>query len=291
MKLALLFWFYKEFRICRGRLRLLRRLNPGVAIFGLYGGPVGDAENARRRLGPLLDDFYAYAGEEDAPWKWRHGDLLVAAWHRHRGHALAWDTVVLVQWDMLLLRPVSELLAKLTPGEALFSGFRPAAEVSAWWGWLKGEDPEKRADRDRFVAFLREQQGYTGELWCCLFIVVCLPRRLLDLYLASGPPEAGFLEYKLPTLAVCWGVPVCRSHPFEPWWASNPATHHAPRAARILNAVGDELDLRTALEEVASNRGPGILHPYRSRFPAWLARPALARPVLAGLQLAQGRRA
>ena len=285
MRLAILFWFYKSFDVCQTRLHLIRRLHPDLAIFGLYGGPTLRTEEARQRLAPLVDDFYAYSGPEDASWKWRNGDQLLATWHRERGNRLAWDTVVVVQWDMLVVRPITEILAALKPGEALFSGFRPAAEVAAWWGWLRDDDPEKRTDRDGFRAWLLEHYGYSGELWCCLFIVVCLPRTFLDRYVAAGPPTIGFLEYKLPTLAKLWRIPICEDHPFQPWWASDPATREAPMKARILNAVGAELDLATVLEHVASPSGSSVIHPYRRPFAAWLARPTLARLVLAILRL------
>jgi len=38
MKLAVLFWFYKEPEICHNRLEILRQHNPTVPIYGLYGG-------------------------------------------------------------------------------------------------------------------------------------------------------------------------------------------------------------------------------------------------------------
>jgi hypothetical protein len=79
MRLAALFWFYADFDVCENRLRLLRLFNPGLPIYGLYGGSAEDVEEARRRLGPLLDDFYAYGGAEPAAWKWRHGDRVIAA--------------------------------------------------------------------------------------------------------------------------------------------------------------------------------------------------------------------
>ena len=38
MKLAIVFWFYKEPDICRERLEFIKNKNPGLKIFGLYGG-------------------------------------------------------------------------------------------------------------------------------------------------------------------------------------------------------------------------------------------------------------
>lgn len=270
MQLCILFWFYKDFGLCAERLASLRRLNPGVPIYGLYGGPPAGAEEACAPLRDRLDDLYAFPEARDGHWKWLNGDRVLAAWMRDRGAELAWDTLVLVQWDMLVAAPVRELFGGLRQGEAFFSGFRPMAEVSHWWGWAKGHDPEKAGMLGAFQALLRGEYGYGGPLWCCLFIVVCLPREFLSRYAAAGPPEPGFLEYKMPTLAKLWGAPVRTDLGFEPWWAADPSTREAPTSARVLNAVGEEVSLETIQAELGRPGGARVFHPYTGPLPVEL---------------------
>ncbi|WP_207460952.1 hypothetical protein [Azospirillum sp. SYSU D00513] len=238
---------------------------------------MADAANAEAQLGPWFDDLYIFSEDQDGYWKWRHGDRMIAAWHRDRGHALPWDTIVIVQWDMLLLAPLKQLFAGLAPDQLLLSGLRSAREVESWWGWLEGSDPVKRQDRDAFRAYLAEAHGYRDELLCCLFIVACLPRRFLDLYVAAGPPLVGFLEYKLPTMARVFGMEFCTDHPYRPWWASNPATRNAPPRERLLNAVGEDIAFDTVLEEMGRPDGLRIIHPYRRPFPNQLPTGPAAR--------------
>ncbi|MEE7479145.1 class I SAM-dependent methyltransferase [Methylobacterium hispanicum] len=273
-RLAVLFWFYHEPEICAARLRHLRALNPDTPIYGLFGGSLSDAAAIAAQLGTLLDDLYVYGEERDPVWKHRHGDQLIAAWHRDRGRQLVWDTLVVVQWDMLVLRPLAELFGSLRTGEALFSGFRPAAEVADWWGWLNPRNPERVVDRDAFQNYLRDRQGYEGPLWCCLFIVVCLPRIFLDRYVEAGHPEIGFLEYKIPTLARAFGIPIREDHPFKPWWAADPQTKGAPDSDRLLNAVGADVPREIIEAEGAAGRG-AIIHPFRQHFPSVPARTLL----------------
>jgi hypothetical protein len=275
MKLAILFWFYKEFDTCAERLDLLRRLNPETPIYGLYGGALEAADAVRARLGDRLDDFYAFPEARDAHWKWLNGDRLIASWMRARGAELAWDTVVVVQWDMLVLAPVHALFGPLQPGEALLSGYRPLSEVADWWGWAGGRDPEKAAMLEAFRARLRSDWGVDGPLWCCLFIVICLPRDLLARYVGSGPPAEGFLEYKLPTLAHHWGFPVRRDLGFDPWWAADPATREAPERLRTLNAVGREAPLEIVRSELADPGGLRVFHPFSGPLPTDLGAIAL----------------
>ncbi len=266
VQLAILFWFYKELEICVNRLVLLRRQNPDMPIYGLYGGPADRAGEAVERLGKYLDDFYVYDGREDSEWRWFNGDHLIAAWHAERGRSLPWDTMVVVQWDALLLRPVRELFHMLGPGAALLSGLRPAAEVADWWLWLHG--PEKEQEAEAFRVWLRVRYRREVELWCCQFIVVCLPRQFLDLYVAAGPPQLGFIEYRVPTLARAFGTPCCEAHPFQPWWGEEPSTRDAPAHRRILNAMGKEATFETVLDEFFAQQ-IGFVHPYRAHFPWW----------------------
>jgi hypothetical protein len=262
MRLAILFWFYKDFDLCVERIALLRRLNPEIPIYGLYGGAPEEADYARRLVGARLDNWWAFEADVDRHWRWLHGDQLIAAWMRERGRDLPWDTVVLAQWDHLFLAPMAQLFGGLGEGEALFSGFRPMDEVRAWWGWAGGRDEERRARLEGFEQVLRTELGYGGPLFCCLFIVACLPRAFLERYAAEAPAEAGFLEYKMPTLAAAWNVPVRTDLGFQPWWAADPATKQAPARNRVLNAVGQEPEPETILAELERPDGARVFHPF-----------------------------
>jgi hypothetical protein len=265
MKLAILFWFYKEIAVCKNRIDLLRRLNPDTKIYGLFGGETTDALVVKSQLGPFLDDLYIYTENHDTRWKWLNGDLMIAQWHFDRGRELEWDTLVIVQWDMLMLRPIESLFGMLHPGEMLLSGLRPTSEVEMWWPWLQESNFAAKRNRDAFVSYLHQEHGYTEEMLCCLFIVACFPRRFLDRYVEAGPPKIGFLEYKVPTLARVFGVPFCQRHAFIPWWAADPATESATMHRRFLNAGGYEMAESEIIHATRAGHAY-VFHPYRK---AW----------------------
>ena len=258
---AALFWFYKAFDVCRERIALLRRFNPDVAVYGLYGGEPGDADAAREALGDLLDDLYVYEGAQDATWRWIHGDQVIAGWWRDCGRALGAQTVVVVQWDMLIAAPLTEALVGLAPGEAAFSGDRPLAEVEGWWGWGGAGDAHQRAELAGFRARLRGEFDYDGPLWCCLFIIAALPCAFLDRYAAASQGEAGFLEYKLPTLARVFGTPVRALPQLKAWWRAEPATRNASARERVLNATRTPVDEALILSELSRVDGRRVFHP------------------------------
>jgi adenine-specific DNA methylase len=135
MKLAILFWFYKEPQVCKNHLELLRRYNPTVPIYGLYGDELGEVHTYKSVLSKYLDDFYAFTQDKSSSWKWHLGDLLITDWYLERGQHLTWDTIFVVQWDMLVFGPVNELFSMLKEDQILLSGLRPIKEVEKIWSW------------------------------------------------------------------------------------------------------------------------------------------------------------
>ncbi|MBE7219402.1 MAG: hypothetical protein INR64_13085 [Caulobacteraceae bacterium] len=260
-RFAILFWFFKDFDTCRARAEALRARNPGVALYGLYGGPPEEAGAARAAMAQVLDDLHVYAGPEDSYWKWIHGDQLIADWHARRGRHLPWRQLLVAQWDLLLAAPLSEIAAELRPDEAAFTGDRPLAEVATWWGWAGRGGEVQAAEMAAFRALLVERLAYSGPLWCCLFIAAVLPRAFLDAHQAAGAPAPGFLEYKLPTLARVFGTPVRALPQLAAWWRKDPATQGAPLRERVLNATREPVDPAVIAAELARPGGRRAFHP------------------------------
>jgi hypothetical protein len=133
----ILFRFHKNFPVCRQNLRLLRVLNPGVAIHGLYGGGGGE-QAVQSSLRRLLDTLYALPFE-DPQYNWQHGDICIRWWFKERGQALDFTHLAVVEWDFAYVRPITEI----------FGGFRRKANYVAisgsyhymlreQWPWIMG---------------------------------------------------------------------------------------------------------------------------------------------------------
>jgi len=266
MKLAVLFWFYKDFSLCIERLNRVRKLNPGTKIFALYGGDLESSAIAYKQISPLVNDFFCYTRQAASTWKWRNGDQLIATWYSQRGKFLDWDTIFIMQWDMLVLHdPLCKIFSNLQPNQILLSGFTPFDRVADWWGWAIREKDEVK----RFKRYLEQSYGYTGDLYACLFIIACLPRVFLSKY-SLAVPEIGFIEYRLPTMAKVFNLDVYLGAEFEPWWAANPNTRNIDKQGKTLNAVGEDIDMLVVLKELQKSNGRRIFHPYRKHFPELL---------------------
>lgn len=269
--LSILFWFYKDIQLCRNRLALLRRYNPSVKIFGLFGGEAEKSGEFETALSPLLDDFFPFLDVKDSGWKWRNGDLILLDWYKKRGAGLAWDTIVVVQWDMLLFKPVERLFHMLKKNEVLLSGVRPLKEVESWWLWTRATNPAERRSFEEFLSYIAERLGYRGEPLASHFIVACLPRLFWEKFAALDRPECGYLEYKIPTLAKAFGMELCTSHPFQSWWHGDPQVSKERQLNHTLVADGaHQLGMGTILYHLLRPSGARIFHPYDGPFPQTL---------------------
>ena len=268
MQLAVVFWFYRDVELCRNRLRMLRRRNPATPVYGLYGGPPGDAGAFRRELQPLLDDFWAFPDDRDTTWKWRHGDVMLSRWFTGRGRDLAWDSYFLAQWDLVVTAPLARLLPPLRPGDMLLPGLRPVREVASWWQWTRGE---ARREYDDFVAHVAARVGPVEDPQCCQFIGMVAPRTFAERYAEVDRPELGFLEYTIPIYAQAFGVRFVPDTCFRPFWPEDPATAAAGRTDKLVHAWDTPVRLPVRMLEALRPGGRRLFHPYHGVYPDGLA--------------------
>jgi hypothetical protein len=286
-RVAVLFWFYRDLPVCRNRLEILRRDNPDAQIFGLYGGDPSTARQFRDALGSHLDDFWAFDQSQSSKWKWLNGDLMIAAWYEARGRELEWDHVFVAQWDLLALQPLDEMLPSLAVDDVLLSAVRPVAAVEPAWVWSRGgHEPAYR----EFLEGIDKQFGVV-EPMSCVFVIACLPRRLLAAYATLDDPETGYVEYRLPTLAAALGLRFVDDERFSAWRPADTSQPAPTRRQRYLNGSRRAIRFPTVLAELTHRDGARLFHPYHGLFPLniqW----ALRAPAWAGyVAVREGRRA
>jgi len=264
VQLGILFWFYRDVAVCRNRLRLLRRRNPGVPIYGLYGGPRGDESRFAAALGSLLDDFWSFPDDRDERWKWRNGDIMLSRWFAQRGEGLQWDSVFLAQWDLVVVSSLAKVLPPLGVGDMLISGVRPVREVESWWPWVRGA---ARLEYDAFLAHVTSRFGSVADPMCCQFIGLVAPRSFMARYADIDEPELGFLEYKIPVYAQVFGIPLVPDTSFRPWWPEEPATSGATRTQSLVHAWRTPVRLPVMVYESKRPHGRRLFHPYHGIYP------------------------
>lgn len=263
MKLAILFWFYKEPEICLNRLELIKKHNPKLKIFGLFGGKRNEAKLYKNKLGKYLDNLYVSPYCSLKPkWKWLNGDLMILDWYQRRGQSLKdWDSVVITQWDALVLGNINKQFPGIKRDEVFISGSRVLDKnIEKRWHWTKPGGKERKNYLD-FSRYILEKYNYKKKLLCSLFILQVFPRRFFDKWLSIENKEIGMLEYKLPTYTKIFGFPLYKKN-LGVWWFNNKAYEgRTPLNAR-------EIEIKKDFIEAELNRKNGyrIFHPY---FKVW----------------------
>lgn len=258
MKLAILFWFYKSPVVCENHLRLLRKYNRDIKIYGLYGGERKKMDLYKKRFGKYLNNFYC-SPPRSTHWKWIHGDLMIRDWYKKCGRRLDWDSVVVIQWDMLVFESIKKLFSGIKEGEIFFSGLRKLdSTLEERWTWTK---PKKgRWNYLKFKRHIKSNYGYGKRtLPCCLFIMEIFPRTFLNKYLAVKNPGVGMLEYKVPTYAEIFRIPVYKKD-MGVWWCDESSQ------GRALTACCNEINTGFIKSELKKKNGWRAFHPY---FKVW----------------------
>ena len=270
MNLAILFWFYKDINLCKNRLELLRKYNPNIPIFGLYGGNPDESNKFKQELIQYLDDFYCFTDIVESDWKWNHGDLLINEWYKVKGVNLKWDTIVVVQWDMLLLASVKKLFKSLKKDEILLSGLRPVSEVKDWWSYLVSGNsigPPGALEFKKFLKHICLEYKYKDTPQCCQFVVACLPRVFFEKYIHIKKPKLGFIEYKIPIYAQIFDIKFCTDHRYDPWWPTEPKTINVNRNLITLTADTKKIPFKTVLKNHVNPFGARVFHPVTYSYP------------------------
>lgn len=262
-ELAIVYWFYKEPEVTKNHLELIRKHNPNRKIYGLFGGDPSEASKYQQILGGLLDDFWTYPGTygDDSFSKWIHGDLLLLDWYDKRGRDLTWDSVAIVQWDMLLFADIQDLVPGIHKGQVFFSGYRELDEaVENRWKWTRPDDKYRQQFLD-FCKYVSEKYSHREQLKCCLFIFEILTREFFDKYLELPEKQIGMLEYKDPTLAHIFGIDIYEHDLGVYWRDQRQSTEASP-----LNAMGVGIQKSYIEAELGNPPGWRLFHPYEENW-------------------------
>jgi hypothetical protein len=261
LKHVIVLQFHRDLPVARNRVRLLRTYNPGLEVYGIYGGRerLGAAAGAMLAgpKGAGFEDVYTIR-DRNMLWKRTHTDLAVDLWFKHVGRHLRFDAAIFLQWDMLLLAPVAELFAHVPPDAVGLTGLAPLEEIEAGWPWLTY--PAYRVEWEELLSAAREDRGYRGTPFACLGPGAVLPRRFLERYAELELPETCHDELRLPLFAQMLGFELVDTRFYRRW--------HDAEEERIFNADEAEIALDVIARELATPGGRRVFHPYRRVFPS-----------------------
>ncbi|MDP1845664.1 MAG: hypothetical protein Q8L09_02840 [Candidatus Moranbacteria bacterium] len=255
-ELAILFWFYKKPLICKNHLLLLKRNNPGLRIYGLYGGDLKKVDRYKKILGEYLDDFYA-SPFKNSKWKWINGDLILLDWFRKRGKNLSWESLAVVQWDMLVFGKLAKIFRDAKRNQLYFSAFRSLdKDLENCWMWTKPGSIHRK-NYLNFRKHIKKIYGYDKKILCCLFIFQIFTRSFFEKYSLVKKKYIGMLEYKIPTYAKIFKIPIFQKDTGARWFTKKLSKTPSP-----LNADSNEVSKTFIKSELRKKNGFRMFHPF-----------------------------
>lgn len=252
--------------VCRAHVAHMRRLNPGVSIHGLYGGPGGHRGAAFRLAGRRvigLDSlwFSPHAGA----WNSRHSDIALTQWYREVGRDLDFDVLHFLEWDILLCAPLERFFAAVPEGAVALTAPTPISELDPEWEWLR--TPERRRQYEQLLSDVRARFGYDQAPHACWGAGPVMPREFLERYAAVPPPEAcPHDELRMPLFVQALG--------FELVGTGLRTRFVDPAEDPFFNLNSVEIEPSTIDAELARPDGYRAFHPVRRAYrPAGEATP------------------
>jgi hypothetical protein len=248
----ILFRFHDHFDVCRDRIALIRRLNPGIEIHGLYGGPEG-REDALSDLIPVYAPSLSnqFQGGRTS-FMWKHNDLGIRAWFALNGRDLEFDMLHVLEWDLLVLEPVERAFAAVGEGRVGLTGVRPLVDVRDW-RWMNCEPPV--SEWKGLLAFARERFGYNRIPHACQGPGMCFPKSFLEQYADAGADVLQLCheELRLPLYAQVLGFDPVDTGITREW------------VTPFFNCRKQAIPRRTVELELAKPNGCRVFHPFFER--------------------------
>ena len=253
----ILFRFHDSLAICRERIKLLRALNPGVPVYGVYGGPAEGFELAHSALGDLLADLQITEQHEPF-WHWLHMDLDVKHWFRKVGRSVEFDFLFDHEWDLLTTDALTTIFPDIGQDAiALCSLTELTPDVEDTWRWTSW--PEHRPDYERFVDYMSKTFGMGPLRYVSHGPGTLLSRSFLERFAEVEDVEMVISEIKYPAFAQVLGFDVVNNK-----FRTGPLTDHGEDA--YFNSDDKPIAFARVVSELVKPGGRRAFHPVKYQF-------------------------
>lgn len=253
MKRIILFVFHRNFIVCKNHLDLLKKFNPEIKIYGLFGGSKKDLGKVRKIFDrKYLEKIYLIPNQ-DAKWKWQNGDLALIDWFKEVGNSIDFEMLHLVQWDLLMFDSIDKIYSKIPKNGIGLTGLVPLKKVEQKWDWTS-EEPDKSEWND-LLNYAKKNFDYKKEPFASLGPGTCLPKKFLSEYSKIHVPELVHDELRIPLFGQIFGFKLYDTGFYRSWFNS--------QEEKIFNCIPKDIKLGKIKEELAKKYGRKVFHPYR----------------------------
>ena len=238
---AVLYVFYTSPRTCALRLKLMRSINPNVRFYGICT----DRPENIHKFKPVfdeLDDAWVFPFV-NPKWHWHNLDKVVCTWFVERGANLPFDRLLVLDWDVLLLNPVSTWTSLVDERSAKF--------IDVWENTQPENNHWTRSTNEEFVSFCARYDARNGTrpvIYNAFLFAYVVPRRAFTDCAQEVLGYAGYCEYRLPTILRSYGYDLENLPRPQNWY-------------KFANVKGISITAGLILDEMARPDGFRLFHP------------------------------
>lgn len=255
MKRIILFRFHKKPLICKNRIKLLKKYNPDIDIYGFFGGHRKDFYKMKRVLGNELKSIYCIP-VKDKDWKWKNSDLALRLWFRDFGEKVSFDVLYFIEWDLIFFKPIPKIYKNIPKNGVALTWLTPLKKVENRWVWTSKE-PYKNEWR-QLLDFVKKKFKYNKKPYASLFPGPCLPRKFIEKYTETSIPELCHDELRVPLFAQVLGFKLYDTGFKKRKWP----TEHEEKFFNC-HSRGD-IKVEVLRKELSKASGRRVFHPFRN---------------------------
>jgi len=249
--------YHDNFELVNQRIRLIKMIDPGIRVYGIYGGKSEAYGKACKSLNEVLDGNYLVRSE-DPRWKWLHADITYKMWYREVGKYIDFNFVYVLEWDLLILEKLQHIYPLPSDDTVYFTGLIPIEKVSKFWYW---NDKQNKPKVTEFFKKVRMHYKTEFEEYATLGPGLFAPRLFFEGLLELDLFEADVTdEVKIPVWSQLLGLQLKSNNFYTKWFSYF--------EMRYFNANVANIKTQTIRKEMSKKHGRRVFHPYRENLQA-----------------------
>lgn len=253
----MLFRFYKDFDFAKERIRIIKHFDSGLPIYGLYGGPLDDYENAKSQLAESMENIWMFKSKKSPGWKWLHTDIMQKEWFRDYGHKLDFDYMFSYEYDLLTVNSLFNIYPKFDQNTLILSAVDLLKNVEDTWSWTSKE-PSKTKFAE-FTKYMHLKYGMNQQKHVCLGPGPMLPRKFIEKFAATEDIELMHEEVTYPAYAEVFGFKLA-DHGMHPGFASENTEDEY-----FFNCNNNQPKMSDVFAEMSIPNGRRSFHPIKTQ--------------------------
>lgn len=252
MKRIVVYRYYHKFENNKQFVRFIKYLNPGIRVYGIYGGPEDQFQEASEVLNEVFEHNYLIKDKETT-WKWKNGDMTYQLWYNDFGHTLDFDIMHSIEWDLLYFDSLDSLFAHVPMNTLALTGLIPLRKIQHEWYWTKKEPA--RSDWKNMMQYFKSTFQYDQQPFGMLGPGTSLPRIFLEKIKNTEIPELALDELRIPMFAQVFKVPMADTMFYKKWFSR--------REWKCFNSNAVDVELKTIHHQLQKSGGRRVFHPFR----------------------------